>query len=524
MVAGVELTYNIGATALQMAQTIFGNGATIVSASYTGDNRASAIYSNGSALSPGVVPGDTGVILSTGQAQGFTRTGAESNTSSGQTTGSSGPNNDPDFDALAGRGTFDASFLEVGFVPDDGVTAMTVDFVFSSEEYPEFSNTIYNDIVGVWIDGDPVPLAVGNGDVSVSNVSATATENLFVSNTQDQFNTEMDGFTIKLSLTFPVRPGELNQIKIGVADVGDSNYDSNLLIAANGLQGSVIAVDDTGTFLPDSARVIDLLGNDINETGGTLVVTHINGQPVFVGEVITLPEGQTVTLNADGSVIVTTDADLGQVAFTYTIENEAGESDTGFVAYDAVPCFTAGTPIRTDRGPVAAERLSPGDLVLTRDCGPQPVRWAGRRLVRARGPLAPIRIEAGCFGPHGRVLVSPLHRVLVRGPLAELYFGEAEVLVAAGDLVNGRTVRRVEGGWVDYVHLLFDDHQVVWSAGLQTESYLPGPQTAALFEEEALAEIRAVFPELDPSTGSGYGPAARRTLRAFEGALLRPAA
>ncbi|MEM0948432.1 MAG: Hint domain-containing protein [Pseudomonadota bacterium] len=523
MVAGVELTYNIGATALQMAQTIFGSGSTVVSASYTGDNRASAIYSDGD-LAPGVVPGDTGVILSTGQAQGFTRNGPESNATPSQTTGNTGPNNDPDFNALAGRSTFDASFLEVEFIPDPGVTAMTIDFVFSSEEYPEFSNTIYNDIVGVWVDGAPVPLAVGNGNVSVSNVSPSNGENLFISNTDDQFNTEMDGFTVTLSLTFPVTPGEVNEIKIGVADVADSNYDSNLLIAADALQGTLIAIDDTGTFFPDGTRVIDLLGNDVNETGGTLVITHINGQPVAAGDTIALPEGQSVTLNADGTVTATTDSDLGQVAFTYTVTSSTGESDTGFVNYDTVPCFTAGTPIRTDTGSLAAEKLCPGDLVHTRDNGLQPLRWAGRRLVKARGKLAPIRIEAGCFGAHDRLLVSPLHRVLVRGPLAELYFGETEVLVAARDLINGRTVQRVEGGWVDYVHLLFDDHQVVWSAGLPTESFLPGPQTSGLFEADALDELRTLFPELDPTTGAGYGPAARRTLKAYEGSLLKPAA
>ena len=135
MVAGVELTYNIGASALQMAQTIFGAGATIVSASYTGDNRASAIYSDGDSISPGVVPGDTGVILSTGRAQSFTRVGSQSNASGGLTTGNSGPNNDADFNALAGRSTFDASFLEIQFIPEPDVTAMTIDFVFSSEEY-----------------------------------------------------------------------------------------------------------------------------------------------------------------------------------------------------------------------------------------------------------------------------------------------------------------------------------------------------------------------------------------------------
>jgi hypothetical protein len=77
---------------------------------------------------------------------------------------------------------------------------------------------------------------------------------------------------------------------------------------------------------------------------------------------------------------------------------------------------------------------------------------------------------------------------------------------------------------VDYVHLLFDTHQVVFSEGLATESFLPGPQTTSLFEAEVLAEISAIFPEFDLHTGKGYGPAARRTLRAYEVQVLFTAA
>ena len=73
---------------------------------------------------------------------------------------------------------------------------------------------------------------------------------------------------------------------------------------------------------------------------------------------------------------------------------------------------------------------------------------------------------------------------------------------------------------VEYVHLLFDDHQVIWSKGLETESFLPGPQTTHCFEQETVDEIRNIFPELDPSTGAGYGPAARPALKRFEAKLL----
>ena len=117
--------------------------------------------------------------------------------------------------------------------------------------------------------------------------------------------------------------------------------------------------------------------------------------------------------------------------------------------------------------------------------------------------MAPIHIRANALGTHGELKVSPQHRILIRDVLAELMFGHAEVLVAAKDLVNDRSIRTVEGGEVEYVHLLFDRHQVIYSEGLETESFLPGPQTTQSFEAEIVEEICTIFPELDLATGHG---------------------
>ena len=76
---------------------------------------------------------------------------------------------------------------------------------------------------------------------------------------------------------------------------------------------------------------------------------------------------------------------------------------------------------------------------------------------------------------------------------------------------------------VEYVHLLFDQHQVIYSEGLPTESFLPGPQTSKSFEDEIIEEITAIFPELNVTTGEGYGPAARPLLKRYEAEALRHA-
>ncbi|WP_299592186.1 Hint domain-containing protein [uncultured Tateyamaria sp.] len=519
-------TVREGVDASDMADAIFGDGVQVVSASYTGDRDSAGIYSNGDSISPGVTPGDTGVILSTGEVEDFTNSSGQENQATNTSTNTSGQNNNGQFNAAAGARTFDASYLDVDFIPDGNL--MTMQFVFSSEEYPEFQNSIYQDFVGVWVNGDLVEMEVGDGDTDPGNINTTNNINMFVDNSNDDFNTEMDGFTITLTLTMVVNPDVVNSIRIGIADVADSQFDSNLLIAGDSVQTSLVAVGDDVNVYPDGTTSFNVLDNDVSPVGSTLTITHINGQPVSydsvtgIGTTITLPTGQQVTIGPNGELTVVGDGDEEDFNFTYTV-TDGNNTDVGFVNATSIPCFVVGTLISTPEGEVPVESLSEGDLVHTQDDGAQPLRWVGMRTVAAQDQYAPILIRAGTFGQHDDVMVSPLHRVLIRDSLAELLFGDREVLVAAKDLVNDRSVTRREGGTVTYVHLMFDKHQVVFSGGLATESFLPGPQTTKSFEREIVEEICSIFPELDPETGEGYGPAARRTLRGYEAGLWRKA-
>lgn len=513
-----RLPVNTGASAMDMAETIFGDDVTIVSANYNGQNSSSGIYTNGDSVSPGVTPSDEGVILSTGHARNFSNRWGSYNQRTNRSTDTNGEDNNAEFNAVAGTNTHDASYLDVSFRATEA-GQMTMQFVFASEEYPEYINSIYQDFVAVSINGDYVPLEIGDGDVDPGNINNGENESLFVNNTGGIYNTEMDGFTITMTLTFDIVPGQ-NDLRIVIADVSDSQYDSSLLIAADSVQTSLIANTDEVELPIGGTRTIDVLANDVNNTGNSITITHISGQPVSVGSPITLPSGQIITVNGDGTITFEGDSDEEQVNLTYTIDDGNGTTDVGYIKINQAPCFTVGTFIRTPFGEVPIECLNLGDLVETVDNGPQPLRWIGRRKVAAEGALAPIRIMANTLGNHRELLLSPLHRVLIRNAWAELLFGEEEVLVAARDLVNDKTIRQVPGGEVEYVHLLFDDHQIIYSEKLMTESYLPGPQTASSFEPEIVAEICALFPELDPVSGEGYGKMARRGLRSFEVATL----
>lgn len=519
MATGAELSYTTNVSALTMANAIFGNGTTVVGASLNVPNTSTAkgLYANGQ-LAAGVAPSPSGVILSTGDIRSFTQSSGDPNRLAFASGDTNGTDNDAQFNAIAGAQTFDGVWLNVDFIPTGSV--MTMNFVFASEEYPEYVNSDFNDVMGVWVNGAYVPVAVGTGEVAVNNINGLTQENLVQSNLNDAFNTEMDGFTLTLSLTMQVNPGVVNSIRIGIADTSDNRYDSNILIPADSVQTALVPLQDTVTIRPTDSVVVDVLANDHATAGTTLTITHLNGVPVTAGQTVVLPSGQAVTLNANGTLSIAGDGQVETKAFTYGLRDTLGNTATGIVTVNQVPCFVAGTRILTVDGEVAVERLAPGDLVMTLDEGPQPLRWTGQRTVLAAGPMAPVRVGAGAFGRHRTLWLSPQHRVLIRDPRAELLFGEAEVLVAAQDLVNGLSVVRVPGGAVTYVHLLFDRHQVISSEGLATESFQPGPAILSELEDAERAEIASLFPEVAAGPSGGCPRAARRILRRHEAQVL----
>lgn len=183
-----------------------------------------------------------------------------------------------------------------------------------------------------------------------------------------------------------------------------------------------------------------------------------------------------------------------------------------------VPCFTRGTMISTVNGEVAVEDLKAGDLVLTKDHGPQLVRWIGSKAIDSllddrNEKMRPIRIRKGALGndlPEADLLVSPQHRVLVRSNIVKKMFGADEVLVAAKQLlqIDGIDIA-TDIETVEYFHILFDRHEVIISNGAETESLYTGPEAIKSLPLESVEEIFAIFPEL---RDRDYSPVAARIL------------
>lgn len=170
-----------------------------------------------------------------------------------------------------------------------------------------------------------------------------------------------------------------------------------------------------------------------------------------------------------------------------------------------IPCLVRGTLIETPSGAVAVEDLRVDDLVVTKDHGPQPIRWIGSKAVDglsrpAKAAVRPIRIRAGALGPNTPtqdLLVSPQHRILVRSTIVERMFNTAEVLVAAKQLLQVDGIDVADDlAEVEYFHLFFDQHEVIVANGAETESLYPGRQAIRALPTAAVEELFTFFPEL----------------------------
>ena len=112
---------------------------------------------------------------------------------------------------------------------------IAIRFVFASDEYPEFVESSYNDVIAIFVNG--VNCANYNGrPVSVNSINADVNANLFIDNDTGTRNTEMDGLTVPLDCVASVTPNAPNHVTIVIADTADQIYDSAVFLASGGIR------------------------------------------------------------------------------------------------------------------------------------------------------------------------------------------------------------------------------------------------------------------------------------------------
>ena len=169
------------------------------------------------------------------------------------------------------------------------------------------------------------------------------------------------------------------------------------------------------------------------------------------------------------------------------LSSEAVAGELGSVAFVS---FTRGTKITMGNGmQVPVEELTEGDRVLTRDHGVQPIQWTGQQTVRAEGANAPVVIQKGALNNADDLILSPDHRLFIYQRRDEIGAGRAELLIRARHLVNGETIWRDTGGHVDYFHLLFASHEIIYVEGIPAESLLVSPDVLAGLDDDLAMDV-----------------------------------
>ncbi len=239
-----QLVTSVQAPATLVQNVLLGSGVTVSNISFSGAPISIGEF-DGSACNVGLASGiimTTGTVLNTGNGPH----GPNNNSNAGIDNGTPGLGLLSNL--VGGTTTHNAAVLEFDFVPYSDTVRFN--YVFGSEEYPEYVGSEFNDVFGFFISGPGIAGGLQNiarlpngQEVAINNVNAGANAALFVNNgngsqtPQNGSSTyiQYDGFTKVLTAESKVQCGQTYHLIIAIADVGDGIFDSGIFLEANSL-------------------------------------------------------------------------------------------------------------------------------------------------------------------------------------------------------------------------------------------------------------------------------------------------
>ncbi len=195
---------------------------------------------------------EAGVIIASGNVAN-----ANGPNDAGGTGNSAGGGSDPDLVSI-GKGSliFDAGGIEFDFKPT--IPLVQFNYVFGSDEYPEYACSSFNDVFGFFINGAGigfnknialipgttipvkintvnagVPGSAGNSANCSPPLGSLAYSGFYVDNPIGSPDVEYDGFTTVFTAESAVIPCSTYHIKLAVGDAGDAIFDSGVFLEAN---------------------------------------------------------------------------------------------------------------------------------------------------------------------------------------------------------------------------------------------------------------------------------------------------
>ncbi|MFW2588644.1 Hint domain-containing protein [Sagittula sp. SSi028] len=252
--------------------------------------------------------------------------------------------------------------------------------------------------------------------------------------------------------------------------------------------------DDTGVRSPGEGIVIDGVLNKGHEiavySNSTITV---NGVDHSVNLIVTVLENGAWGVRLHNSDIQDGWYPADITAARLGTFNGVEYSGTQINAVDRMLCFAPETPIQTPDGWRRADSLSDGDQVMTYQ-GPRPLIWTAQRRVAAHNSInAPVVIPSGVLGARAVIRLSPLHRVMVTSPMAQLLFGSQHVLLAARHLLHLPQVRQRRQATINYVHLMTRRHTALRCPGLWCETFQAGPWARRMLPQSDRIRLESVY-------------------------------
>lgn len=194
--------------------------------------------------------------------------------------------------------TYDAAELRLTVVPEG--EKLTIVYHIGSEEYAGWAERDYTDAFGVYVDGR-LCSTLGDVPAGVTSINADTRSPLYVSNltaagAPGEADTEMNGYSVALTCTAVVAPGQPVEVVAAVADTVDGQLDSTLLLAADGItsvpgpvQPSPSPTEAQPTTTPGATSVPVPASVNGPATGGTtrpgspLAVTGVDSASLITG-------------------------------------------------------------------------------------------------------------------------------------------------------------------------------------------------------------------------------------------------
>lgn len=256
---GQEVSSLRDTDAAALGQELAGEGVTVTSASFAGVDVQAGTYSD---LAFDALQPSTGVVLSTGSVidadpsspddVDFTHSSVLGPNKKLTTTGDLGGAGSPVLEDLFGETTYDAAVLTLDVVPEGD--ELSLQYVFGSEEYAQWSDRDYSDSFAILVDGEVCSLVPGTSDpVGTGTVNPSASPDLYVANFLGRdpgavgLDTELNAFTTPLTCTATVEAGVGSTVVVAIADSRDGQLDSAVLLAGGSLTAPA---DATGTPTP----------------------------------------------------------------------------------------------------------------------------------------------------------------------------------------------------------------------------------------------------------------------------------